>query len=97
MLSIVIACNILLPGGETATETSYDPNLTNLLRFKSYDPNITWKTSQPDTPGRCRPPSGLSPMSKGVCATHTYDGSHTYLASDEQMLSYNLCQWHYTS
>eukprot|EP00961_Rhodomonas_salina_P281062 3797199-Rhodomonas_salina.1 len=36
-------------------------------------------------------------MSKGVCATHSYYGSLTYLASNEQMLSYDLCQWHYTS
>ena len=90
MLSIIFACNILLPGKGNATETSYDSKLTNSLRYKSYDPNITWKTSQPDTPGRRRPPSGLSPMRKGVCATHSYDGNLTYLVSNELFLSWHM-------
>eukprot|EP00961_Rhodomonas_salina_P258821 3497298-Rhodomonas_salina.1 len=45
--------------------------------------NCTWRTSQPDAPGRRRPPPGLSPMRKGVCATqstHVFARQSTLLA-----------------
>eukprot|EP00961_Rhodomonas_salina_P044127 592623-Rhodomonas_salina.1 len=90
ILSTVFACNLPLSVGETASETfSYSKH--------------TWQTSQPDTPYRHRPPPGLSPMRKGVCATQpahflarqsTFSACLTLLPSGETAsLERNLTYW----